>query len=71
MIRGLVSLLHHLLHVYDQRLQRTNLLSLEMRRQRADLIEVYKIMNGLEDLQSDLLVLVDLCNGFPVFRTMV
>ena len=31
-------------------LQRTNFLSLEMRRQRADLVEVYKIMYGLEDL---------------------
>ena len=37
---------------YDQR---KNLLSLEMRRQRVDLVEVYKIIHGLEDLQSDLL----------------
>ena len=49
MIRGLASL------PYDQRLQRINLISLEMRRQRADLIEVYKVMHGLEDLPSDLL----------------
>ena len=34
---------------YDQRLQRKNLNSLETRSQRADLVEVYKIMHGLED----------------------
>ena len=47
MIRGLASLL------YDQGLRRTNLISQEMRRQRADLVEVYKTMHGLEDLPSN------------------
>ena len=46
MIGGIASL------PYDQRLQKTNLLSLKMRRQRADLVEVYKIMHGLEDNQT-------------------
>ena len=38
---------------YGERLKRTNLLSLEMRRLRADLIEVFKIMNGLEGLKVE------------------
>ena len=33
---------------YEQRLKKTKLMSLEMRRLRSDLIEVYKIMEGLE-----------------------
>ena len=49
MFKGLASLL------YDQRLQRTNFFSVEMRGQRAELVKVHKIMHGLEDLQSDLL----------------
>ena len=35
---------------YTDRLKRCNLLSLEMRRLRADLIEVFKIVKGLENL---------------------
>ena len=38
---------------YEERLERTNLLSLEMRRLRSDLIEVYKIINGFEGLNVD------------------
>ena len=49
MIIGLASI------PYDQYLQRANLFSLEMRRQGTDLVEVCKIMNGLEELPSDLL----------------
>ena len=37
---------------YDERLERTGLISLEMRRLRADLIEVFKIVNGFEKLTS-------------------
>ena len=37
---------------YEERLERTNLLSLEMRRLRADLIEVFKIVKGLEDVKQ-------------------
>ena len=35
---------------YEERLKATGLISLEMRRLRADLIEVFKIVHGLEDL---------------------
>ena len=38
---------------YPERLRRLNLISLEMRRLRADLIEVFKIMHGLEGLERD------------------
>ena len=38
---------------YGERLKKTNLLSLEMRRLRADLIEVFKIMNDLEVLEAE------------------
>ena len=45
---------------YEERLRRLNLLSLEMRRLRSDLIEVFKIMNGLEGLKAeDFFVLSD------------
>ena len=37
---------------YEERLCRTNLLSLEMRRLRADLIEVFKIVKGIEMLTN-------------------
>ena len=37
---------------YEDRLFETNLLSLEMRRLRADLIEVFKIVNGLEKIDA-------------------
>jgi len=35
---------------YHERLQRLQLTTLESRRVRGDLIEVYKIMNGFEDI---------------------
>ena len=37
---------------YEQRLERTGLVSLEMRRLRADLIEVFKIVKGLEKVDQ-------------------
>ena len=37
---------------YEQRLERTGLVSLEMRRLRADLIEVFKIVKGLENVDQ-------------------
>ena len=36
---------------YEQRLKKTKLMSLEMRRRRSDLIEVCKIMHNLEGLE--------------------
>ena len=39
---------------YEPRLNRLNLLRLEIRRIRGDLIEVYKILNGLEKINPDL-----------------
>lgn len=39
---------------YDQRLERTGLVSLEMRRLRADLIEVFKIVKGLENVDHSI-----------------
>ena len=38
---------------YEQRLKKTKLMSLEMRRLRSDLIEVYKIMHNLEGLERE------------------
>ena len=38
---------------YQERLNKTGLISLEMRRLRADLIEVFKILHGLEGLSHD------------------
>ena len=38
---------------YEQRLMKTKLMSLEMRRLRSDLIEVYKIMHTLEGLERE------------------
>ena len=38
---------------YDQRLQRCNLISLQRRRERSDLVETYKIMNGLTDIKPE------------------
>ena len=35
---------------YEKRLKCVNLTTLEMRRERADMLEVYKIMNGMEGL---------------------
>ena len=37
---------------YEERLCRTNLLSLEMRRLRADLIEVLKIVKGIDNVDQ-------------------
>ena len=38
---------------YEERLRRLNLISLEMRRLRGDLIEVFKIMHGMEGLKPE------------------
>src|SRR4051812_26493126 len=38
---------------YPERLKCTRLTSLETRRERADLLEVYKILNGLEGVKVD------------------
>ena len=38
---------------YESQLKRCNLMSLEMRRLRADLLEVFKIMHGLEGLDRE------------------
>ena len=38
---------------YEQRMKTTKLMSLEMRRLRSDLIEVYKIMHNLEGLKHE------------------
>ena len=38
---------------YEQRMKTTKLMSLEMRRLRSDLIEVYKIMHNLEGLKRE------------------
>ena len=40
---------------YDERLRRTSLLSLEARRQRADLIQVYKILHNIDDIPGNTL----------------
>ena len=38
---------------YVKRLKKSNLLSFEMRRLRADMVEVYKIVHGLEGIQFE------------------
>ncbi len=42
---------------YEERLQRLNLISMKDRRERGDLIEVYRVMNDLEKLDRDDLVI--------------
>ena len=37
---------------YEKRLECVKLTTLEMRRERADMVEVYKIMNGMEGLKE-------------------
>mgnify|MGYP003402868569 FL=1 len=37
---------------YEERLERLNLFSLQYRRMRGDMIETYKIISGLEDVNS-------------------
>ena len=37
---------------YEERLERLNLFLLQYRRARGDMIETYKIMSGLEDVNS-------------------
>ena len=44
---------------YNERLTRCNLMSLEMRRLRGDLIEVHKIMNGVVDIDYRKLFTLD------------
>ena len=46
MISGLTNL------DYENRLKRCNLTTLEIRRYRADLLEVYRIVHGIDDLDS-------------------
>ena len=38
---------------YEERLKRIGLTTLEMRRERADLLEVFKILKGMEGLDRD------------------
>ena len=38
---------------YEERLEQTNLVSLETRRLRADLIQVFKILKGLEEIKPE------------------
>ena len=38
---------------YEERLRQTRLVTLEARRTRADIIEVFKIMKGLEGLNRE------------------
>ena len=47
---------------YDQRLQQLNLWNLEGRRVRADLIEVYKIINGLANVKFEVFFEFDVSN---------
>ena len=37
---------------YEERFERLNLFSLQYRRMRGDIIEIYKIISGLEDVNS-------------------
>ena len=38
---------------YEERLKRVGLTTLEMRRERADLLEVFKIVKGMEGLRRE------------------
>jgi len=42
---------------YEERIKKLNLMPLEIRRHRSDLIETFKIINGCYKLQSDLFFL--------------
>ena len=44
---------------YEERLTKTELVCLEMRRLRNDLIEVFKIMQGLEGLKAEDFLIMD------------
>ena len=51
--RGMTRMIPELSQLnYEERLCRTNLLSLEMRRLRADLIEVFKIVKGIDNVDQ-------------------
>ncbi len=54
--------------VYDEKLKILKLSTLEVRRTRGDLIQVYKILNGLDNLKSDILNLVPRESDRPVTR---
>ena len=52
--RRATRLIHGLENLsYEDRLERTGLYSLECRRQRGDLIETFKILKGLEEIQAE------------------
>jgi len=44
---------------YDERLKQMGLMQLERRRVRSDLIETFKIMNGIYDINGDLFFQLD------------
>ncbi len=57
---------------YESRLEKAGLMTLETRRLRADLFEVFKIMNGLEGLApSDFFVLRDSGHGTRGHKYMI
>ena len=52
--RRMTRMIHELSQLnYEERLCRTNLLSLEMRRLQADLIEVFKIVKGIDNVDQN------------------
>ena len=51
--RRATKMIYGFSQLYDERLTRSNLMTLELRRLRADLLEVFKIMHNLEGLNKE------------------
>ncbi|XP_045110878.1 fidgetin-like protein 1 [Portunus trituberculatus] len=69
MQRAVTKLLQTLVNLsYEQKLEKLSLLTLEKRRERGDLITMYRILSGIEKLDRDDLVVRDMRNLVNIFQ---